>query len=275
MTTDYRLRQQNRAIFTPAVQSGYNTLASREPGLVRGGNLPTSLPEPRHLDYLDAASPLFHTDRALLSIGQWPYGSVPTSGMCRKRPGVTLLGDSMGYQLIEQPALWRGDETRAWVLGQLELNFDEAITLDNPTRAIQNGNPLFNTFDKCLDATYESLEFFRRKRTPGRVRYLSSLQGTTRSEGRRWYDRVKQIPFEGWALGGDLKLDWGYIIDLIVQMKEDGLIGRKRNRLHVLGTGTLASTRRRSLRACSKSCFSFFGGQRGSTELVLVVPSSC
>jgi hypothetical protein len=195
--------------------------------------------------------------------------------MCRKRPGVTLLGDSMGYQLIEQPALWRGDETRAWVLGQLELNFDEAITLDNPTRAIQNGNPLFNTFDKCLDATYESLEFFRRKRTPGRVRYLSSLQGTTRSEGRRWYDRVKQIPFEGWALGGDLKLDWGYIIDLIVQMKEDGLIGRKRNRLHVLGTGTLASTRRRSLRACSKSCFSFFGGQRGSTELVLVVPSSC
>jgi hypothetical protein len=72
MTTDYRLRQQNRAIFTPAVQSGYNTLASREPGLVRGGNLPTSLPEPRHLDYLDAASPLFHTDRALLSIGQWP-----------------------------------------------------------------------------------------------------------------------------------------------------------------------------------------------------------
>src|SRR5206468_1546637 len=102
---------------------------------IRGGDLPNGISSPADLDFLDPANPFFVTDRALFSYGQF-IGRATPMGIFSKRSGVTILGDSGGFQLIEKPQLWKGDRTRAEALAWLEKHTNEAMTLDIPTRAI-------------------------------------------------------------------------------------------------------------------------------------------
>jgi hypothetical protein len=147
------------------------------------------------------------------------------------------LGDSGGFQLIENPALWRADATRADALAWLEGHADEAMTLDIPTRAI-GLNPLFASFQDCLTTTLDNNAYFH-THASGRTRFLSVLQGTNRAEGLAWYDAVKAQPFDGgWAIGGAMRTQFIYLVELFTRMVADGLLGR-RNRVHVLGTSKL------------------------------------
>lgn len=236
MTTTYINR--DRAVFTFAGQSNTHTITGKPATAVRNGNLPVWMSSPADLDFLDPTSPLFHVDRALFSMGQFLYGAVP-QGMFSKRPGVTILGDSGGYQLIENPALWQGNSTRQWVLTALEHETNEAMTLDVPTKGIKPGTP-WPTFHDALAVTQDSLLYFDRTRV-GNTRFLNVLQGRTRREAKAWLSAVEWFPAGGWAFGGDMRRDFIHVVSTVVDLADRGLIAGDRNRLHFLGMADLSA----------------------------------
>lgn len=235
MTFDYRARQQGRAIYLVAGQDIQHTFPMKPASAFRGGQLPAGI-SPADLDFLDPCNPFFVTDRALFSYGQF-IGRKTPPGMFDRRPGVTILGDSGGFQLIDKPALWKGAATCAAALVWLEEHADEAMTLDIPTRAIGN-NPLFPDFGTCLTTTLANNAYFHANAT-GSTRFLTVIQGRSRAEVMVWYEAVRASPFDGgWALGGHMRDDFILLTELLNTIISDGLLG-SRNRLHVLGTSTL------------------------------------
>ena len=237
MIIDYRARQQGRAIYLIAGQKQTHTMPLKATSQVRDGNLPACIATPADLDFLDPANPFFVIDRALLSYGQFIGGSTPKGIFQHTRPGVTILGDSGGFQLISNASLWQGNATRAQAIAWLEANTNEAMTLDIPTMAIAKGNPLFPTFDDCLNTTLANNAFFHRHRT-GQTRFLSVVQGRDRKEAVAWLTAIMAHPFDGWAVGGDMRDNYVWLVELLVRLRTAGLMG-DRNRLHVLGCSTL------------------------------------
>lgn len=239
MTRDYSSRGLNRAHYLIAGQTANHLAPFRSASAVRGGNLPSGLSTLRDLDFMDAGNPFFVTDRALHSAGQY-IGRVssPVTGTFSKRPGNVILCDSGGLQFGRDPKLWRGNASRAWVLNFLEANADEAIGLDVPTRVITPGVPPFDSFNTALSETMASNAYFAANRSTN-MRLLSVLQGETLDEGLAWYEGVKAQPFEGWAFGGAMRLDYLYIAWMVQRLIADGLLGPERNRLHFLGVSSL------------------------------------
>lgn len=221
-----------RAAFTYAGQSNTHVISHKRP------HLPAWLSSPSDLNYLNQTSPFFTADRALFSCGPYLHGSSP-QGNFSKRPGITILGDSGGYQFIGKPSLWNGDATRAWVLDWLESNTDEAMTLDIPTGAIAPGTP-WPDFGSALACTEKNLRYFDAHRTDT-TRFLNVVQGRDRAEALAWYKAVAWFPAGGWALGGSHRKDFAHVVLLLRQMHADGLLGRDRNRVHVLGMADLES----------------------------------
>ena len=201
-----------------------------------GVGLPPWLGAATDLNFLDPTNPYFHVDRALYSFGPHIGGSVPVT-MFGRAPGVTILGDSGGFQFIANPSAFKGDQTREWVLTTLEHDTDEAMTLDIPTAAISSAGH-WPDFDSALSDSLESLRFFDRHRAH-RTRFLNVLQGRDRREALAWYEAVKWFPASGWAFGGAMRRDWGHLVTMLRRMADDGLLGRERNRVHILGVGDL------------------------------------
>lgn len=238
MIRDYRARQLNRAIYTVAIQPGYLNFLHATPSDVRGGNLPPVLAKPADLDFLDPTNPFFCTNRVLFSGGPHLAGNSASSALFRSREGVTILGDSGGYQLIAAPDLFQGDASRDRMLKWLEANADEAMTLDIPTAAISSDAP-WTTFDDALEVTRDNLAYFSANRTPGKVRFLNAQQGRDRQEGLRWYEATKKYGFEGWAFGGTMKLRVLHLVEILSKMHSDDVLAKTQNRIHVLGASTL------------------------------------
>lgn len=239
MTRDYSSRGLNRARYLIAGQTANHVAPFRSASAVRSGHLPSGLSTLRDLDFMDPANPFFVTDRALHSAGQY-IGRVspPPTGTFSKRPGNVILCDSGGLQFGRDPKLWLGDPSRAWVLNFLEANADEAISLDVPTRVITPGAPPFDSFNTALSETMASNAYFAANRSAN-LRLLSVLQGETLGEGLAWYEGVKAQPFEGWAFGGAMRLNYVYIAWMVQRLIADGLLGPERNRLHFLGVSSL------------------------------------
>ncbi|QNE30580.1 hypothetical protein F1C10_00295 [Sphingomonas sp. NBWT7] len=239
MTKQYAGRpHRDRATFVSAGQPRSHKFVSKSPQSIRGGSLPRWLPTPKALDYLDHNNPFFFTDRALFSIGHDIHGSVP-QGMFSPRQGVTILGDSGGFQLLTNPALWRGDATRHWVLTALEHHTDEAMTLDIPSRGIAAGTP-WPTFDHALQITVDNLRYFDRHRV-GRTRFLNVLQGETRDDALRWLNAVKWFDSGGWAFGGKMRENFAHLVDVLVKLANQNMLVPARNRIHVLGMADLTA----------------------------------
>lgn len=229
---------ESRAVYLYAGQPKNHVIGQRP--LIRQGPLPSWLPTSDLFDFLDPGCPFFTTNRALFSCGPLLHragGMAP--GMFTPRPAVTILGDSGGFQFIGNPSLWQGNATRRWVLDWQEANTDEAITLDIPTRAIVPNSP-WPTFADALACTEASLRFFAANGT-GTTRHLNALQGRDRKEARQWYEAIKWFPGGGWAFGGTMRADFAHVVDMLVRMAREGLLGRDRNRIHVLGMADLKS----------------------------------
>lgn len=237
MTQDFTgARFPHRARYLYAGQDNTGVVPMRDRSAVAAERMPTWLSALSDLDFLDRANPFFHTDRALFSFGPFIGGTVPRT-MFAKRSGHTILGDSGGYQFIKRPDLFAGDATRSWVLTTLEHETDEAMTLDIPTAAIGN-DPRWMDFDGALAVSLDSLRYFDRHRA-GNTRFLNVLQGRDRREARRWFEAVAWFPAGGWAFGGDMRRDWWHVVTMLRRIASKGLLGRDRNRVHVLGVGDL------------------------------------
>ena len=239
MTRDFSSRGRDRARYLFAGQASTHATPHRNASQLRPGGMPDGVAAPSDLDFMDRSNPFFFSDRALHSAGQYIGRTMPLAvGTFKKRPGNTILFDSGGLQFGRDPKQWQGDASRAWALRFLEAHADEAITLDVPTRVITPGILPFDSFGAALATTVDNNRYFARHRSGG-VRFLSVLQGETSADAVAWYDAVKVQPFEGWAFGGSLRVDYIHVVAMLLRLIKDGLLTPERNRLHFLGVGTL------------------------------------
>ncbi len=158
----------------------------------------------------------------------------------RDRRTTTVIGDSGGFQIIGGVLDWQGDQTREDILGWLEGNADWAMTLDVPTRAVNNPEKSgFKDFRSCLTRTLENLDYFRNNRSPeATTRFLNVLQGENKRQADIWFKEVKDYPFEGWAFAGLHRLNLKYLCGRVIEMAEQKLL-QDHNGIHVLGTNRL------------------------------------
>jgi hypothetical protein len=227
---------RDQAIYVPSVSPSYAVDAYTK-------LWPRRLPQginPGDFDFLDPANPLFRLSHVLYSAGQ----ALKQNNGCmiteRDRKFTRVIGDSGGYQIANNSKTLDPIRDRPRILNWLETHCDLAMTLDVPTgpTRFENHPYRYKDFNACLAATLDHLDYFAANRTPGKVHFLSVLQGNNPREADRWYEAVKHYPFEGWAIAGVLRRNMYEVCRRVITMANDGLLQNK-SWLHVLGTSTL------------------------------------
>ena len=195
---------------------------------------------PGDFDFLDPANPLFRRSHVLYSAGQalkQNKGCIVTE---RDRNFTRVIGDSGGFQIANNSKSLDPVRDRPRILNWLETHCDLAMTLDvppGPTR-FENHTYPYKDFQACLDATLDHLDYFAANRTPGKVHFLSVLQGNNPRQADRWYEAVKHYPIEGFAIAGVLRRNMYEVCRRVIIMANDGLLQNK-SWVHFLGTATL------------------------------------
>ncbi len=263
LSTQYK----DYAVYLPSLQQGYAAFPMRDPSTVRGGVLPNGLTL-KDLDFLDPNSRLWHCKYVLYSAGQFDRAQIRTPDMVTQRGSDTVVvGDSGGYQIgtgklatvkdwnkhQNDPnaisALWTTNVSiRDRILRWLDRYCDYAMTLDMPLWVLQDpkaqkASPFAKlSADQLIDLSYDNLKYFadnRGKATGSKAKYLNILQDIGDGTGERWYQRVKDFDFEGWAFGSDTKSGMEPILKWVRRLLDDGKLNSKSEWLHVLGTSTL------------------------------------
>lgn len=179
----------------------------------------------------------------------------------RNKAETIVVGDSGGYQIgtgklkaisswkahAKDPstiyAMWQRDtEIKDRILRWLDRYCDYAMTLDMPLWVLNNPKATTSPFakltaDQLTDLSYENLKYFadnRGKATGSKAKYLNVLQDVGGDTGERWYQRVKDFDFEGWAFGGDTKNGIEPLLKWVRRLLDDGKINSKTEWLHVL-----------------------------------------
>lgn len=246
------------AVYLPSLQQGYAAFPFRDPSSVREGVLPKGL-KLKDLDFLNPASNLWHCKYVLYSAGQFDRAQIRTPDMVTERNADTVvLGDSGGYQIatgkMKELQGWEKQANdplaleRKWlenvsirdrILRWLDRYSDYAMTLDFPLFILKEQKSPFRNLnaDQLIDLSYENLKYFadnRGKATGARAKFLNVLQDVGEDTGERWYKRVKDFDFEGWAFGGDTKSGIEPLLKWVRRLLDDGKINSKTEWLHVL-----------------------------------------
>jgi hypothetical protein len=166
----------------------------------------------------------------------------------RDRDNTIVLGDSGGFQIGKgvikfdwQDFKGKGaNKTRDQILNWLELTADWSMVLDVPTwasNAQHRDKTGLRTFQDCLDATIWNNDYFAKNRL-GNTKFLNVLQGNSPDECDKWYDAVKNQPFEGWAMGSQNMCNMPIILNRLITMRDEGMLEGK-DWMHFLGTAPL------------------------------------
>ena len=147
--------QRDRAIYIASVSPSYAEY-------VQAGQCERPMPDGldvSDLNFLDPQSQLFHVTHVMHSAGQVLTGKQkPCIISERDRSKTVMIADSGGFQIIGGNLPWEGDKTREKVLRWQEAHADWAMTLDIPTRSIENLNSGYKNFKDCLNTTLENLK---------------------------------------------------------------------------------------------------------------------
>lgn len=72
----------------------------------------------------------------------------------------------------------------------------------------------------------------------GKTKFLNCLHGRNKAECDLWFNSVRELDFEGWALGGGYTDDFYLILHRLLTMRDQQYL-EKSERLHFLGQGTM------------------------------------
>ena len=126
------------------------------------------------------------------------------------------------------------------------------MCLDIPSQTIRNRHLLdkhgISTIQDAITATHVNNEYFTKNRT-GNTKILNVLQGLNHTQSDQWYDEMKKYcdsklypdtHFNGWAFGGQTKIDIHLMLKRIVDIIYDGYLQEgKHDLIHCLGTSIL------------------------------------
>lgn len=202
------------------------------------------------------------------------------SVVAKREKGTFVLGDSGGFQILkcQWPADWkdpncpRAMKKRTEVLHWMDSHMDYGMCLDIPSQSLntyhikdpktvqkdpETGKPIpgsgvsahgIKTIQDAIQATHINNEYFIKNRT-GKCKFLNVMQGLTHEDSEKWYHEMKRYcdpniypdnHFNGWALGGQTKIDMHLTLTRIVDFIYDGLlIPGKHDWIHCLGTSIL------------------------------------
>jgi hypothetical protein len=262
MTKDYSydtLDLNAPAIFLPSLSQFYVAQLDRlrqNPGIwTHRKSLPKGFDlSGEHLNYLKEDNGLFYYPYSLYSAGHANLNiesETLTETMVHKRNKnkTIILGDSGGYQIGKGLDKFKkfdwthmdcesNNDIRLKVLRWLEHTADYSMTLDAPTWGIGSIKGI-NTFEECLEKNLSNYDFFVNNRVPGATKFLNIQHGRNIEECDRWWDAVKDYPFEGWAFGTIQTRDFYAILKRLLVMRDGGYLNDNQHWLHFLGVSRL------------------------------------
>jgi len=267
-------QQPDWALFLPAVSSFFIAGLGKQRN---GANYfdPARIPQGfggdvEKLNFLNSKEGLYTYKWGLYSAGHANLDTTVTDfaeSIIRDREaGTFMLGDSGGFQILkgQWPADWKDPncpkamEKRQAVLKWMDEYMDYGMCLDIPSQSLRTfhlkdpktGRSLhgISTIQEAIDATHINNEYFIKHRT-GACKFLNVLQGLNHTQSDQWYSEMKKYcdpniypdnHFNGWAFGGQTKIDIHLTLKRIVHIIHDGLLEEgKHDLIHCLGTSIL------------------------------------
>jgi len=222
------------------------------------------------LNFLNSKEGLYYYKWGLYSAGHANLDTTKVDfneSIIRDREaGTFMLGDSGGFQILkgQWPADWKDPNCpkamikRKAVLNWMDTYMDYGMCLDIPSQSLRTfhlkdpktGKSLhgISTIQEAIDATHINNEYFIENRN-GNCKFLNVLQGLTHTQSDQWYEEMKkycdpniypETHFNGWAFGGQNKIDIHLTLKRIVGIIHDGLLQEgKHDLIHCLGTSIL------------------------------------
>lgn len=263
----------NWALFLPAVSSFYIAgLGKQRKGepYFDAARIPAGFNgDVEKLNFLNSKEGLYYYKWGLYSAGHANLDTTvddPSESIIREREeGTFMLGDSGGFQILkgQWPADWkdpncpRAMKKRKAVLKWMDAYMDYGMCLDIPSQSLttfgmqdKNGNSLhgIKTIEDAIKATHINNEYFINNRS-GKCKFLNVLQGRNHTQSDDWYEDMKRYcdpavypdnHFNGWAFGGQNKIDIHLMLRRLVGIIYDGLLQEgKHDLIHCLGTSIL------------------------------------
>lgn len=256
------------ALFLPAVSSFYiSGLGKQRKGqeYFPKERIPASFNgDVEKLNFLNSNEGLYTYKWGLYSAGHANLDTTvddPSESIIREREeGTFMLGDSGGFQILkgQWPADWKDPncpkamEKRKIVLKWMDTYMDYGMCLDIPSQSFLNTKAIpmhgIHNIQDAINATHINNEYFVKHRN-GNCKFLNVLQGTNHTESDDWYNEMKKYcdpnvypdnHFNGWAFGGQNKIDIHLTLRRMVDIIYDGLLVEgKHDLIHCLGVSIL------------------------------------
>ena len=256
------------ALFLPAISSFYITgLGKQREGeqYFDAHRIPVGFNnDVECLNFLNSKQGLFTYKWGLYSAGHANLDTTVVDNaesIIRKREkGTFLLGDSGGFQIMkgQWPADWKDPncpkalKQRQKVLKWMDTYMDYGMCLDVPSQTLRNRHLYdkhgISTIEEAVRATHINNEYFIKHRN-GECKFLNVLQGLNHTQSENWYNEMKMYcdpkiypdnHFNGWAFGGQTKIDIHLTLKRMVNIIHDGLLVEgKHDLIHCLGTSIL------------------------------------
>jgi len=262
------------ALFLPAVSSFYIAgLGKQQAGenYFEQNRIPQQFNgDVECLNFLNSKQGLYTYKWGLYSAGHANLDTTdddPKEWVVRNRePGTFMLGDSGGFQILKAqwPADWkdpncpRAMKKRKQVLNWMDTYMDYGMCLDIPSQSLttfhikdpKTGTSAhgISTIEEAISATHINNEYFIKNRN-GKCKFLNVLQGRNHTQSEDWYNEMKKYcdpniypdnHFNGWAFGGQNKIDVHLMLTRMVDIIFDGLLQEgKHDLIHCLGTSIL------------------------------------
>jgi hypothetical protein len=262
------------ALFLPAVSSFYiSGLGKQREGepYFDQARIPQGFNnDVEKLNFLNSKEGLYYYKWGLYSAG---HANLDTTvddhneSIIRKREqGTFMLGDSGGFQILkcQWPADWkdpncpRAMKKRKAVLNWMDTYMDYGMCLDIPSQSLttyhiqdpktKTSAHGISTIEEAITATHINNEYFINNRN-GKCKFLNVLQGRNHGQSKDWYQEMKKYcdpnvypdnHFNGWAFGGQNKIDVHLMLTRMVDIIHDGLLQEgKHDLIHCLGTSIL------------------------------------
>lgn len=263
------LQNSEWALFLPAVSSFYIAgLGKQREGehYFDSARIPAAFNgDVEKLNFLNAKQGLYTYKWGLYSAGHAnldPNKVDHAESIIRKRDrrNTFLLGDSGGFQILkgQWPADWKNPNCpkamakRKEVLTWMDTYMDYGMCLDVPSESYRNTKAYdqhkIANLEDAVKATHINNEYFITNRN-GECKFLNVMQGLTHEDSNNWYAEMKKYcdpkiypntHFNGWAFGGQNKIDVELMLTRLVHIIHDGLLEQgKHDLLHCLGVSIL------------------------------------
>ena len=266
--------KQDWALFLPAVSSFYIAgLGKQREGepYFDQARIPQGFNgDVEKLNFLNSKEGLYYYKWGWYSAG---HANLDTTvddhneSIIRKREkGTFMLGDSGGFQILkcQWPADWkdpncpRAMKKRKQVLNWMDTYMDYGMCLDIPSQSLttfhiqdpktKTSAHGISTIEEAITATHINNEYFINNRN-GECKFLNVLQGRNHTQSEDWYNEMKKYcdpniypknHFNGWAFGGQNKIDIHLMLTRMIDIIHDGLLREdKHDLIHCLGTSIL------------------------------------